>query len=56
MRNRIIKVHRKRTNLPGKNKNKNDDPMNLIEIMQKYNQSNIRGRGRGRGRWLMAVI
>lgn len=51
LRNRVIKVHRKRTNLPGKNKiNKEEMGINFLGIMQNFNRPLPRGRGRGRGR------
>lgn len=51
LRNRIIKVHRKRTNVPGKNKAKKEElGMNFLGMMQNFGRGGHRGRGRGRGR------
>jgi hypothetical protein len=51
LRNRVIKVHRKRTNMPGVHgKGKKDDlGMNILGMIQNFSRNNIRGRGRGRG-------
>jgi hypothetical protein len=52
LRGRIIKVHRKRTNLPGVHNKKKDEDIkkNFLGIMQSYTMGVMRGRGRGRGR------
>ena len=50
LRNRIIKVHRKRTNLPGIFKGKKDDiGMNILGMMQNFTRGGARGRGMGMG-------
>lgn len=47
-RGRIIKVHRKRTNIAGMSKSQGPPGLNFL--MGMYPPRNFRGRGRGRGR------
>jgi hypothetical protein len=48
-RGRIIKVHRKRTNIAGMSKGPQGPP-GMSLLMGMYPPRNFRGRGRGRGR------